>query len=179
MRAAIAGVVWLTLAPWVRQAPPVAAPAPQAASQAPAAAAKPAEVACDADGAITCVQEVETVSVNRSALDMRVIGKFIQLISERNRRYYAAWSQKAPSASFEVVKRIKEFPYLPGGDNYGIQSLEVVLSQSANLVTVRYPKKPDDPRSTEKVSYSGKLDAFIKTLERENDKLKKYDVKKF
>ena len=78
----------------------------------------------------------------RSLEDMRIISKYIQLVTERNRRYYIAWRTKAPSATYELVKRVKSFPYLPYGDTYSIVGLEIVLNQRINQLVVRYPKKP-------------------------------------
>ena len=141
----------------------------------------PATYPCDADGVIRCsFQQVETVTGSRSLEDMRIISKYIQLISERNRRYYISWQTKAPSAAYELVKRVKSFPYLPYGDSYSIVGLEIVLNQSRDRLLVRYPRKPKQ-NSTEPISerdfaaYDTKLSTFIDALQKEIVKLKKYE----
>ncbi len=136
---------------------------------------------CDDDGAIKCsLQQAETVTGSRSLEDMRVISKFVQLVSERNRRYYIAWQTKSPSAAYELVKRVKSFPYLPYGDTYAITGLDIVFNQTTDRVTVRYPKKPkvnptEPVRESEHAIYSTKLSDFIKSLQKEIEKLKKYE----
>jgi len=135
---------------------------------------------CDDDGAIKCsLQQAETVTGSRSLEDMRVISKFIQLVSERNRRYYLAWQTKSPSAAYELVKRVKPFPYLPYGDTYSITGLDIVFNQTTDRVTVRYPKKPkakSGPVATaDLATYETKLSDFIKSLQKEIEKLKKYE----
>ncbi|TAK18654.1 MAG: hypothetical protein EPO35_01215 [Acidobacteria bacterium] len=156
----------------------LAAPDQQAPSSQPGG---PVPFPCDADGAIRCsYQQVETVTGSRSLDDMRIISKYIQLVAERNRRYYISWQTKAPSAAYELVKRVKSFPYLPYGDSYSIVGLEIALNQSADTVTVKYPMKPK-PNSLEPIPdkdhavYSTKLSDFIKGLEKEIVKLKKYE----
>jgi hypothetical protein len=140
-----------------------------------------ATMPCDAEGLIRCsVDQVETVRGPRSLEDMRIIGKYIQLVSERNRRYYLAWQTKGPSAAYELVKRVKSFPYLPYGDSYSIIGLDVVLNQANDLITVRYPKKPKQNSTApiadgDLATYSTKLSTFIKDLEKEIAKLKKYE----
>jgi hypothetical protein len=138
---------------------------------------QPASVAatfpCDTDGLIRCgFEQVETVTSPRSLEDMRIIAKYIQLISERNRRQYLAWQTKAPSASYELVKRVKAFPYLPYGDTYSIVGLDIVLNQARDSITVRYPKNPKQNIRTpipdkDHAIYATKLSAFIKDLEKE------------
>jgi hypothetical protein len=137
--------------------------------------------ACDDAGLIRCsYDQVETVTGSRSLEDMRVIGKFIQLISERNRRYYLSWNTKAPSATYELIKRVKSFPYLPYNDPYAITGLDIVLNQPADRITVRYPRKPK-PNMTAPIAdgdlatYDTKLSTFIKGLEKEIEKLKKFE----
>lgn len=136
---------------------------------------------CDPDGLITCTyQQMETVTGSRSLQDMRIIGKYIELISERNRRYYLTWQEKAPSAAYELVKHVKSFPYLPYADTYSISGLVIALDQAENRITVSYPKKvpPSQTAPVAKkdlISYSAKLSDFIKTLEQEIVKLKKYE----
>jgi hypothetical protein len=163
----------------------VAAIALAAAPQQKPLERQPAAVAavfpCDADGVIRCsLDQVETVTSPRSLEDMRIIGKYIALISERNRRYYVAWQTKAPSAAYEVVKRVKSFPYLPYGDSYSIVGLDIVLNQTKDLITVRYPRNPKQNTTTpipdkDHAIYSTKLSAFIRDLEKEIVKLKKYE----
>lgn len=150
--------------------------------KAPEPATQPAPTyECDADGAIRCSSDqVETVTGSRSLDDMRIIGKFIQLVGERNRRYYLAWRTKQPSAAYELVKRVQSFPYLPYGDTYSIIGVEIVLSQSRDRIVVRYPKKPKLNRAapaTEKdlATYDAKLSDFIRTLQKDIEKLKKYE----
>jgi len=136
---------------------------------------------CDADGVIRCgFDQVETVTSPRSLEDMRIIGKYIELISERNRRYYLAWHTKSPSAAYELVKRVKSFPYLPYGDSYSIVGLDIVLSQARDAITVRYPKNPKQNTTTpipdkDHAIYETKLSTFIQGLEKEIVKLKKYE----
>lgn len=136
---------------------------------------------CDPDGLITCTyQQTETVTGSRSLQDMRIIGKYIELISERNRRYYLTWQEKAPSAAYELVRHVKAFPYLPYADTYAISGLVIALDQAENRITVSYPKKVPPTQTTpvakqDLVSYSTKLSDFIKTLEQEIVKLKKYE----
>lgn len=138
-------------------------------------------IPCDAEGILTCsLDQVETVTSPRSLEDMRIIGKYMQLISERNRRYYMSWQTKAPSAAFEFVRRVKSFPYLPYDDTYSIVGLDVVLSQQHDLLTVRYPKKPKEKPATPVpasgyAEYSTQLSTFINSLEKEIVKLKKYE----
>lgn len=150
--------------------------------KAPEATTQPAlAYACDADGAIRCsYDQVETVTGSRSLDDMRIIGKFIQLVTERNRRYYLAWHTKQPSASYELVKRVQSFPYLPYGDTYAIVGVDIILNQSADRLMVRYPKKPklNAPASVadkDLATYDAKLSDFIKKLQKEIEKLKKYE----
>ena len=156
----------------------LAAPGQQAPSSQPG---ESMTYPCDADGTIRCsFQQMETVTGSRSLQDMRIISKYIQLVAERNRRYYISWQTKAPSAAYELVKRVKAFPYLPYGDSYSIIGLEIALNQSADTVTVRYPRKPK-PNGTEPIPekdhavYTTKLSDFIKNLEKEIVKLKKYE----
>ena len=163
----------------------VAAIALAAAPQQKPLERQPAAVAavfpCDADGVIRCsLDQVETVTSPRSLEDMRIIGKYIQLVSERNRRYYISWQTKAPSAAYELVKRVKAFPYLPYGDSYSIVGLDIVLNQARDLITVRYPKNPKQNQTApiaekDHAIYETKLSAFIRDLEKEIAKLKKYE----
>ena len=68
----------LLLAAVMNAGPQQKAPDPAA----PAAAIFP----CDADGAIRCsYDQVEVVTGSRSLDDMRIIGKFIQLITDKTR----------------------------------------------------------------------------------------------
>jgi hypothetical protein len=140
-----------------------------------------ATIPCDAEGLIRCsFDQVETVTAPRSLDDMRVIGKYIQLVSERNRRNYLAWQTKGPSAAYEVVRRVKPFPYLPYGDSYSIIGLDIVINQTKDLITVRYPKKPKQNSAApvadkDHAIYSTQLSTFIKDLEKEIVKLKKYE----
>ncbi len=136
---------------------------------------------CDAEGVIRCrLEQVETVTGSRSLEDMRIISKYIQLVTERNRRYFIAWQTKAPSAAYELVKRVKAFPYLPYGDTYSIVGLEIVLNQNRDQLVVRYLKKSKQA-SRSAVSdggfatYDTTLSDFIKTLQKEIEKLKKFD----
>jgi hypothetical protein len=173
-------VCWLGLAPLQSTPPPqIPVPPPQGAAGQTGQAGQE-EDTCDDTGEIRCVaMQGDVVTVQRSLQDMRVIGTFVRLVSERNRRYYLAWQTKAPSAAFELVKRVKSFPYLPYGDTYGITGVEVVLNQAKDQLTVRYPKHPkpgtDPLPKDDYVVYSTKLSAFIDTLEKENVKLKKYE----
>ncbi len=153
-----------------------------APQKAPDAATQPAlAYACDADGAIRCsYDQVETVTGSRSLDDMRIVGRFIQLVSERNRRYYLAWHTKQPSPSYELVKRVKAFPYLPYGDTYSIIGVEIILNQAGDRVMVRYPKKPklNGPTTSadaDSATYETKLSEFIKKLQKDIGKLTKYE----
>lgn len=136
---------------------------------------------CDEGGAIKCsLQQVETVTGSRSLEDMRIIGKFIQLVTERNRRYFLAWHTKSPSPAYELVKRVKAFPYLPYGDAYAIAGLEIGFDQATDRLTVKYPKKPKLGSAARVsdggfASYETTLSDFIKTLQKEIDKLNKYE----
>lgn len=134
---------------------------------------------CDADGVIRC-SVTETVTAERSLEDLRIIAKYIGLVAERNRRYYMTWQEKLPSAAYEVVRRIRPFPFLPYGDIYGITRMQLIVQQSNNRIVVRYPKRPDDPNISELseddyVTYDTDLARFIKTIEKETAKLKKYE----
>jgi len=151
---------------------------PDAPSQKAAVSANP----CEVDGVILCYfDQIETVSSPRSLEDMRIIGKYLQLVSERNRRYYLSWRTQSPSAAFELVKRIKPFPYLPvEGDTYSITGISIALNQTTDRITVRYPKKLQKSmtapiRDGDLVSYDTKLSTFINALEKEIAKLKKYE----
>lgn len=160
----------------------VAGLAAGAGQQVPVAPAPPPTAfPCDATGEISCAfQETETVTGLRSLQDLRIISKFIQLMSERNRRYYIAWETKAPSAAFELVKRVKAFPYVPYGDTYSIVAVTVTLNQPLDRVRIRYPKKPKQNTvqhlaDEDFIVYETKLSDFIKRLEADNLKLKKYE----
>jgi hypothetical protein len=132
---------------------------------------------CDATGTIRCAV-TETVSADASTADMRLIATYISLVSERNRRYYVRWDTKLPSAAYELVRKVRPFPYLPYGDVYAITDMQVILQQSRNRILVRYPKRPNQRKNaelaeTDYVTYETPLAAFIKTLEKEIAKLKK------
>ena len=78
------------------------------------------------------------------------------------------------------VKRVKPFPYLPYGDTYSIKGHDISFSQSTDRVTVRYPKKPKSSApgqvlAADFATYDTKLSDFIKGLEKEIQKLKKYE----
>ena len=122
---------------------------------------------------------VETVSAPKSIEDLRLIAKFISLVSERNRRFFIAWRQKAPAAAYEVVRRIHAFPYLPYGDMYAITDMRLILREDENTIEVRYLRKPED-RDAEVVGedfvvYRADLAKFMKEIEKEIGKLKKYE----
>lgn len=136
---------------------------------------------CDESGVIHC-SVVETVTANRSVEDMRIIAKYVALLSERNRRFYISWKEKLPSAAYEVVRRIRPFPFLPYGDMYAITDMQLILQESRDRIIVRYPKRPDDAKTNllaedDYASYETVLSTFITTIEKEIGKLKKYEGK--
>lgn len=135
-------------------------------------------IPCDTTGTIRC-SVVETVTANRSANDLRVIGHYVHLVAERNLRYYTNFKQLAPSAAYEVVRRVKTRPYLPDGDTYGIRDLQVILNEDNNRIIVRYPKRPDRQVSElaedDYATYEADLTKFMKEIEKEISKLKKYE----
>ncbi len=134
---------------------------------------------CDDTGVIRCAV-LETVTVNRSAEDIRLIAKYVSLLSERNRRYYLSWRERLPSAAYEVVRRIRPFPYLPNGDMYAITDMQLILQEDRDRILVRYPRRPSDPSISELaeddyVTYETKLSTFMKVVEKETARLKKYE----
>lgn len=142
------------------------------------AAGQSAAITCDESGVIHC-DIVETVSATKSIEDLRLIAKYISLVSERNRRFFIAWRQKPPSAAYEVVRRIHAFPYLPYGDMYAITDMRLILREDDNTIEVRYLRKPED-RTSEVVDedfvvYRANLAKFMKEIEKEIGKLKKYE----
>lgn len=146
--------------------------------QPPAQATPPATFPCDETGIIRC-SVTETVTANRSVEDLRIIAKYIWLVSERNRRFYTTWKDKLPSAAYEVVRRIHPFPYLPYGDMYAITDMQLILQEGRDRIMVRYPKRPDKMTSemeeVDYVTYESNLTAFMKAVEKEIVKLKKYE----
>ena len=145
----------------------------------PQTAAGESVLASDDSGKIRC-NVIETVTASRSAFDMARIATFVRLVSERNRRYYMAWHAKLPSAAYEVVRRIRPRPYLPYGDMYGITDMRLTLNEDTNRIGVRYLKTPNDTRpelsDDDRVTYETDLRAFIKEIEKEIEKLKKYET---
>lgn len=134
---------------------------------------------CDENGVIRC-SVTETVTANRSLEDMRIIAKYVSLVSERNRRFYISWKEKLPSAAFEVVRRIHQFPYLPYGDMYAISDMHLFLDEGRNRIVVRYPREPEKKRlaplaEDEYVIYETNLANFMKAIEKELPKLKKFE----
>lgn len=148
------------------------------APQVPPAAAR-SEVPCDETGIIRCVIDART-QTQRQIDDMRVIAKYVWLVSERNRRFYVAWREKLPSAAYEVVRRIRQFPYLPYGDMYSIQDMQLFIDEDQRRITVRYPKRPNDKHISEQaeddyVTYTNDLAGFMKAITKEIERLKKYE----
>ncbi len=135
-------------------------------------------VQCDVEGVIHRLT-IETVAASRSLFDLQRIAKFVALVSERNRRFYLSWHEKLPSAAYEVVRRIHSRPYLPYNDMYGITDMRLIHDEANNRLTVRYLKRPNDTRTElnedDWVTYSTDLGAFMRTIEKEIEKLKKYD----
>ena len=135
------------------------------------------EFVCDESGVIRCAV-VETVTVNRSAEDLRTIARFVSLVSERNRRFYLAWHEKLPSAAYEVVRRVRTFPYLPNGDMYAITDMQVILQEERNRIIVRYPRIPSRRASewseSDYVVYESNLSAVMKMIEKEIGRLGRY-----
>lgn len=134
---------------------------------------------CDLSGIIHC-SVTETVKGTSSTDDIRVIAHYISLLSERNQRYYTMWREKLPSAAYEVVRRIHSFPYLPYGDMYAITDMQLIVEKDRDRILVRYPKRPEEKKAgdmseTEYVTYETPLAAFIKVIEKEVSKLKKYE----
>ena len=111
---------------------------------------------------------------------MRTIAKYVSLVSERNRRFYISWKEKLPSAAYEVVRRIRQFPYLPYGDMYAISDMHLFLDEGRNRIVVRYPREPEKKRlaplaEDEYVIYETNLANFMKAIEKELPKLKKFE----
>lgn len=129
-------------------------------------------IVCDVTGVIEC-QVVERVAANKSLQDLRIIAKFVALVSERNRRLFNAFAHRSPSAAYELVRLLRSRPYLPGGDTYGIVDVKVVLKEDENLVSVRYPRRADG--TGERVEYEAPLVPFMQAVEAGIVKLKKYD----
>jgi len=133
---------------------------------------------CDESGIIRC-SVTENVTANQSMEDMRIIAKYIWLVSERNRRFYVTWGDKLPSAAYEVVRRIRQFPYLPYGDMYAITDMQLILQESRDRIIVRYPRRPDKLTSeleeVDYITYETNLTAFMKAINKEIGKLKKYE----
>jgi hypothetical protein len=160
---------------------PVAPPA--IVWQQPAPPAKPPLPAgpftCDESGVIQCSVS-ETVTAIRSQEDIRLIAHYISLLSERNRRFYLAWREKLPAAAYEVVRRIRPFTYLPYGDMYAITDMHLILEEDRNRIVVKYPKRPESDQHSELaeddyVVYDTDLAQFMKVIEMEIGKLKKYE----
>ena len=133
---------------------------------------------CDTTGVIQCSVS-ERITQDKGQEDIRMIATYVALLSERNRRFYLAWNEKLPSAAYEVVRRIHQFPYLPYGDMYAITDMRIVLEEDRNRITVRYPKRPDSKPNeelpeTDYVVYDAPLAPFMKAIEKEIGKLKKY-----
>lgn len=133
---------------------------------------------CDEGGVIHC-SVAEAVSAPKSLDDLRLIAKYISLVSERNRRFFLAWREKPPSAAYEVVRRIHAFPYLPYGDMYAITDMRLILREDENTIEVRYLKTPNDQSleldDADWVVYRADLTRFMKEIEKEIGKLKKYE----
>jgi hypothetical protein len=134
---------------------------------------------CDEAGIIRCVVDEKT-QTQRQIEDMRTIAHYIWLLAERNRRFYVAWQEKLPSAAYEVVRRIRQFPYLPYGDMYSIQDMQLFIDEDSRRISVRYPKRPNDTNISEQseddyVTYGTDLAPFMKAVTREIDRLKKYE----
>ncbi len=143
----------------------------------PKPAVPSAPVVCDDTGIIRC-SVAETVQGDRSREDVRLIATYIKLVSDRNIRYYTTWREKLPSAAYEVVRRIHQFPYLPHGDVYGIVEMQLVLQPDRNRIVVRYPKRPDDPTLSELAeddyaTYETDLAKFMKVIVKEIARLAK------
>ena len=148
-----------------------ATPSPQAPAETP--------IVCDTTGVIQCSVS-EKVSRNQSQDDIRLIARFVSLVSERNRRYFLTWREKLPSAAYEVVRRIHQFPYLPYGDMYAITDMHIVLEEDRNRITVRYLKHPEQSLEAERteadyIVYDAPLAPFMKAIEKELGNLKKYE----
>jgi len=133
-------------------------------------------IQCDASGVIHC-SVTETVTAPSGADDIRIIARYITLLSERNVRYFTSWRQKLPSAAYEIVRRIHPFPYLPYGDMYAISDMQLTIERSRDRIMVRYSKKPDNKKSefveSDYVTYETKLSDFMKTVNKELKKLEK------
>jgi len=160
---------------WLPPPPPaIVVAAPQAK-----ATTREMSIPADENGIIRC-SVIETVTANRSVEDMRIIAKYVALLSERNRRYYASWREKLPSAAYEVVRRIRPFPYLPYSDMYAITDMQLILQESRDRIIVRYPRRPSDPTTSflaeeDYITYETPLSAFMKAIEKEIPRLKKYE----
>lgn len=156
-------------------------PPPAIVWQIPSAKPSPPSqtIVCDTTGVIRC-SSAETVGAKTSADDIRVIAKYIALLSERNQRFYIMWREKLPSAAYELVRRIHPFPYLPYSDMYSITDMQLIIYKDEDRIVVRYPKHPEDKNSAEwtdddYVVYETPLAAFMKVVEKEIGKLKKYE----
>lgn len=111
--------------------------------------------------------------------ELRRIVTFVHLVSERNRRRLARWGQRLPSASYELVRRIHPFPYLPGNDTYGIGQILLTIDDTGTEVAVRYRKHPDsngpkDAETPEFVTYAMDLADLMPVIDRELLILAKY-----
>lgn len=80
-----------------------------------------------------------------------------------------------------MVRRVRTRPYLPDGDTYGIQNLQVILNEDNNRIVVRYPKHPERHQSEfaedDYATYEADLTKFMKDIEKEIGKLKKYETR--
>jgi len=134
---------------------------------------------CDETGVIHCYVN-ENVTAKTRVDNMRIIAKYLWLVAERNRSFYVAWREQLPSAAYEVVRRVKPFPYLPYGDMYAITDMQLIIEETRNKIIVRYPKRPDKNQhdelaEDEYITYETDLTAFMKVIEKEIGRLKRYD----
>jgi hypothetical protein len=111
--------------------------------------------------------------------ELRRIVTFVNLVSERNRRRFVRWGQRLPSASYELVRRIHRFPYLPYNDTYGIRQILLTIDDSGTEISVRYRKHPDSTTSREVetpqfVTYSTDLSDLMRVIDRELVKLARF-----
>ncbi len=159
--------------------PPVTPPAiiwQQPQPQEPKGTRPVTTIPCDVNGVIRC-SVTETVVAPSGADDIRIIARYITLLSDRNVRYYTSWREKLPSAAYEIVRRIHSFPYLPYGDMYAISDMQLTIERSRDRIMVRYSKKPDDKKSefeeSDYVTYETGLSEFMKMVTKEIKKLEK------
>jgi hypothetical protein len=66
--------------------------------------------------------------------ELQRIAAFVRLVSERNRRRFMRWGQRLPSASYELVRRIHPFPYLPYNDTYSIGQLLLTIDDAGTEI---------------------------------------------